>query len=313
MPHRAPMRDVVLIANPRAGQGGPEKRREALGRFLRLLEERGVRAEVRTTTGPRDATRLAAEAVRGGALELIVSGGDGTINEAIQGLVGLVGLVGADFKLALWPRGTANVLGRELAIPTRLDALADVVAAGKARRIHVGCATAEATGDTRYFLLMAGIGLDAAVVRGVRKGLKKYLGEGAYWYSGLERAVLWKPRRFTVEIDGVPHGATFAIIGKGPRYGGNLALTPRARMDRPEFEICLIDSVDRLRFMKLLPYARFGGVPEGLKGVSFFRTSQARAFGEGVEVQADGESIGALPMSFGISPHTIGVVTRGGK
>ena len=81
-------------------------------------------------------------------------------------------------------------------------------------------------------------------------------------------------------------------MGKTPRYGGNLAITPRARLDQPYFEICLIPSVHRLRYLKLLPFAMFGGIPESMKGVSFLRASTARATGDGVLVQIDGELIG---------------------
>src|ERR671936_861615 len=101
------MRSALLIANPKAGRGGPESRREAIPRFCGLMKARGVSVDVRTTTGPYDAARLAAEAARDGFREVIVSGGDGTINEALQGLVGnKVGLV-------LWHSGMEDELDRE--------------------------------------------------------------------------------------------------------------------------------------------------------------------------------------------------------
>ena len=100
------MKKALLIANPNAGQRSPERRHEALERFCELMKARGINLEVQTTAGPRDATRLAAEASRNGYREVIVSGGDGTINEALQGLVG------TGVRLAIWPRGTANVLGQ---------------------------------------------------------------------------------------------------------------------------------------------------------------------------------------------------------
>jgi len=296
------MRSAILIANPKAGRGSAASRHEAIERFCRLLKARGVDVELRNTAGPNDATRLAAEAVREGAGDVIVSGGDGTINEALQGLVG------RRVRLAIWPRGTANVVGRELQLPRQIERLADIVAAGETRRIHVGCATIENTGERRYFLLMAGIGIDAAIVDCVRPALKKRVGVAAFWYSGLETFARWKPKRFFVEVEGREYPATFAAVGKAPHYGGNLAITPRARMDKPEFEICLINSVHRLRYLKLLPFVMFGGVPEGMKGISFLRASKARAFGEGVQAQVDGEIIGRLPMAFSISPHSIEVV-----
>ena len=296
------MRHAVLIANPKAGQGGPEKRLESIQRFRQMLKARGVDVEVRSTQGPNDATRLAAEAAREGFREVIISGGDGTINEALQGLIG------TKARLAIWPRGTANVLGRELKISKNLERVAEIVAQGNAHRVHAGCATIERTGEKRYFLLMAGVGIDAAIVAGTRPALKKRIGEAAFWYAGLEYFARWKPRRFVVEIDGVEHSATFAAIGKAPHYGGNLAITPRARMDRPEFEICMIDSAYRLRCLKLLPFTMFGGIPERAKGVTFAQISRARVTGEGVQAQVDGELIGYLPMTFTISEHSIEIV-----
>jgi len=296
-------RNAILIANPNSGQGSAAGRREAMERFCRLLQARDVNVEVWNTAGPNDATRLAAQAADEGATEVIVSGGDGTINEALQGLIG------TGVRLAIWQRGTANVLGRELKLPRHLERLADIIAAGNTRRIHPGCAHIESTGELRYFLLMAGIGIDAEIVNCVRPGLKKRAGKAAFWYSGLETLTRWKPKQFFVEVDGGQHPATFAAIGKAPRYGGNLAITPRARLDLPEFEICIIDSVNRLRYLKLLRFAIFGGMPETTKEACFMRVSKARAVGDGVHVQVDGELIGQLPMTFSISPHTIEVIS----
>ena len=298
------MRKALLIANPKAGQGGPERRQEALQRFCGLMKARGISVEVRLTAGPRDAASLAAEGVRAGYREVIVSGGDGTINEALQGLVG------SGIRLAVWPRGTANVLGRELGLPRHLEPLADVIAAGNVRRAHVARVTIEKTGEQRHFLLMAGIGIDAAIVDCVRPGLKKRVGKAAFWYSGLENFARWRPKPFVLEIDGQQHSATFAALGKTPRYGGNLAITPRARLDQAHFEISLIQSMHRLRYLKLLPFAMFGGIPETMKGISYLQASEVRATGEDVLVQIDGELIGSLPMTFAVTPHVIEMVTR---
>jgi len=297
------MKKTVLIANPRAGQGGPERRKEAIQRFCALMKARGFDIEVRSTTGPNDATRLAAEAAREGFAEVIVSGGDGTINEALQGLVG------TDVRMAVWPRGTANVLGIELHLPRRIEHLVDVITEGRVLRAHVGRVTIENTGEQRYFLLMAGIGIDAAIVDRVKPGLKKRVGKAAFWYSGLENFALWRPRKFVLEIDGQEHMATFAALGKTPRYGGNLAITPRARLDQPHFEICMIQSTHRLRYLKLLPFTMFGGIPEGMKGMCYLRASEVRATGEGVLAQVDGELIGSLPMTFTMTPHVLEIVT----
>lgn len=295
-------RTVILISNPNAGRGGAQ-RALSVTRFCEYLKAHDVEVELLNTTRPGDATHMAERAARDGVREVIVSGGDGTINEALQGLIG----TGA--RLGIWPCGTANVLARELDLPFGAQAVAEVIARGKQRRIHVGCAINERTGERRYFLLMAGVGLDASIVRRVRPRLKRRVGEAAFWYSGLEHLAGWQPVPFDIEVDGQTFPATFAAIGNAAHYGGNLAITPRARLDQPEFEICIINSRSRIRYLYLLSRAMRGGVKANMAGVRFIRATHARATGD-VLVQADGELIGKLPMTFEIAPHPIEIITQ---
>ena len=295
-------RRAILISNPNAGRS-LERRERDVASFREYLKSRGVEVEVVNTKGPNDAARLAAQAARDGVREVIVSGGDGTINEALQGLVG------TKVKLGIWPKGTANVLARELKIPLNLKGAADVIARGATSIVHVGCAIMEKTDERRYFFLMAGVGLDASVVRHVRPGLKRRVGEAAFWYAGLGHLAHWQPVTFRVEIDGESFPATFAAIGNAPHYGGNLAITPRAHLGQPEFEVCLVDSHSRLHYLYLLTHAmREGGVPTKTRGVRFIRTTRTRVEGDAL-VQVDGELIGSLPMSFEVGPTPIEILT----
>lgn len=296
-------RSAILITNPTSGGGGV-RRQQTVDRFCSLLNARGVVVDVRQTEGPQDATRLAAEAAKAGYREIIVSGGDGTINEAVQALAG------TDVRMSIWPTGTANVLGRELGITANLERTAELIADGPTRRMHIGLARSEATGDGRYFFLMAGVGLDASIVKQVKPELKKRVGKAAFWYSGLEHLAFWKPIPFTLEINGDEYPATFAAVGNAPHYGGNLAVTPNARLGSPEFEICVINSRNRLKFLQLLPYAVIGTEANGIKDITHLRTTNARASGDGVLVQADGELIGELPMTFEVAPVAINIVTK---
>jgi diacylglycerol kinase (ATP) len=294
-------RKAVLISNPNAGRGG-RKRAQEVARFCELLKSRGVAVEVLNTHGPNDAALLAARAASNGVREVIVSGGDGTINEALQGLVG------TDARLAIWPRGTANVLARELKLPFAVDKVAEVIARAHSERIYIGRAIGEATGEQRYFFLMAGVGLDASIVEGVRPRLKRRVGEAAFWYSGIGHLLNWQPVPFQIEVGGETYTATFAAIGKAPHYGGELSITPRARLDEPQFEVCLINSHSRLRYLRLLSRAMRGGLPPDTRGVRYLRAAHARATGD-VLVQVDGEIIGRPPMTFEIAPHSIEVIT----
>jgi YegS/Rv2252/BmrU family lipid kinase len=292
-------RKAVLIYNPNAGRGtDPARPVEA---FRAAARAHGFDVEVRATAGPHDAARLAREAARAGATDIIARGGDGTVHETIQGLVG----TGA--RLLVWPAGTANVLARQLELPRGAAEAAEVLTRGSSRRITLGAATSERTGERRYFFMLAGVGLDASVVGSVRPRLKRRVGEAAFWYAGLGHLAHWVPREFTVEVGGERLPATYAAVGKAPWYGGGLAITPRARLDAEEFEVCIIDTHSRLRYLRLLGQAMRGGAREGTPGVTFRRAARLRCAGD-VGVQADGELIGELPMTFEVVREGLEVI-----
>jgi diacylglycerol kinase (ATP) len=292
-------RKAILISNPRTGRYA--SRRRPVQELASHLETLGIKVDLKLTSRPGEATEFAARAARNGSSDVIVAGGDGTINEAIQGLAGTAA------RLAIIPRGTANVLARELNLPLDDEQAIAVAANGKSRKIYLGLAIDEATNESRHFVLMAGIGLDASVVRRVQPSLKKRIGKGAFWISGFSHLATWNPSPFTLEIEGRSYTGTFAAIGKGARYGGDLAITPRARLDQPEFEICIIQTTSRLRYLRLLSHAMRNGMPRDNPEVTFVKATTVRASGN-VPVQVDGELLGHLPMRFEIAPHSLEVI-----
>lgn len=291
---------AVLISNPKTGRYA-SRRLRPIQDTLTHLRSLGLDVELKLTTRPHEATEIAARAARNGSSDVIVAGGDGTINEAIQGLAG------TKARLAIIPRGTANVLARELGLPLDEEQAATVAARGKSRHIHLGLAIEETTGVSRHFALMAGIGLDASIVRRVQPSLKKRIGKGAFWVSGLSHLATWNPHPFTLEIDGREYTATFAAIGKGARYGGDLVITPDARLDQPEFEVCIIETSSRFRYLRLLSYAMREGMPRNSPEVKFVKAARVKAYGD-AQVQIDGELIGGLPMRFEIAPDSLEVI-----
>ena len=291
---------AILISNPKTGRYA-SRRLRPIQETVSQLKSLGVDVELKLTTRPHEATDIAARAARNGSSDVFVAGGDGTINEVIQGLAG------TKARLGIIPRGTANVLARELGLPLDEQEAAAVAARGKSRRIHLGLAIDETNTVTRHFALMAGIGLDASIVRSVQPSLKKRIGKGAFWISGLSHLASWSPHPFTLEIEGREYTATFAAIGKAPRYGGDLAITPNARLDEPEFEVCMIETANRFRYLRLLSHAMRAGMPRDNPAVRFVKTNKVLARGE-APVQIDGELIGELPMRFEIAPHSLEVI-----
>jgi diacylglycerol kinase (ATP) len=291
---------AILISNPKTGRYA-SRRFRPIQQTVSQLKSLGLDVELRLTTRPHEAIEIAARAARNGSSDVFVAGGDGTINEVIQGLAG------TNARLGIIPRGTANVLARELGLPLDEQEAAAVAARGKSRRIHLGLAIDETNNVSRHFALMAGIGLDASIVRDVRPRLKKRIGKGAFWISGLSHLASWSPHPFTLEIDGREYAGTFAAIGKAPRYGGDLAITPGARLDKPEFEVCIIETSNRFRYLRLLSYAMRAGMPRDNPAVRFVKTKRVLARGD-APVQIDGELIGSLPMRFEIAPHSLEVI-----
>lgn len=293
-------RKVTLISNPKTGRYG-SRRIRPIQELASQLESAGIAVDLKLTAGPGDATNLAASAARNGSSDVIVAGGDGTINEAIQGLAG------TDARLGILPRGTANVLARELGLPIDDQEAIAIAAQGKSRKIYLGLAINETTNEQRHFILMAGIGLDASVVKRVQPSLKKRIGKGAFWLSGFSHLATWNPQPFTLEINGEKYTATFATIGKAARYGGDLAITPGARLDKPEFEICIIQTSSRMRYLRLLSQAMRSGMPRDKPEVCFVTATTVKAHGDAA-VQIDGELLGHLPMRFEIAPHSLEVI-----
>ena len=293
------IRKATLISNPKTGRY--TSRRAPIPELASRLESLGLKVDLRLTSGPGDAAEIAGRVAHNGSSDVIVAGGDGTINEAIQGLAG------TNARLGIIPRGTANVLARELGLPLDDEQALKIAAQGKTREIYLGLAIDETTNERRHFVLMAGIGLDASVVRRVQPSLKKRIGKGAFWISGLSHLATWNPKPFTLEIDDQTYTATFAAIGKSARYGGDLAITTGARLDQREFEICIIRTMSRLRYLRLLSYAIRDGMPRDTPEVKFVKATTVKARGD-AQVQVDGELLGHLPMRFEIAPHSLNVI-----
>ena len=294
------IRKATLISNPKTGRYA-SRRLRPIPELASRLESLGLKVDLRLTRGPGDAAEIAGRVARNGSSDVIVAGGDGTINEAIQGMAG------TNARLGIIPRGTANVLARELGLPLDDEQALQIAVQGKTREIYLGLAIDETTNERRHFALMAGIGLDASVVRRVQPSLKKRIGKGAFWISGLSHLATWNPKPFTLEIDNQNYTATFAAIGKSARYGGDLAITPGARLDQREFEICMIQTMSRLRYLHLLSYAMRDGMPRDSPEVQFVKATSVKAHGD-AQVQVDGELLGHLPMRFEIAPHSLNVI-----
>ena len=288
---------AFIIFNPTAGR----RRRRRLTRALARLAELGVSATVRDTTAPGDARAFAAAAE--GAGIVAVAGGDGTINEAVNGLIVRQG----GPALAIVPLGTANVLAAELGFPDmRPETAAEAIAAGDIRPICLGFA------NGRVFCQMAGIGFDAHVVAGVDVRMKRRIGKLAYVFETLRCLARYRPRYYAVEIDGVRYVAASAVIANGHFYAGRYTCAPDASLDVPVLKACLFLRAGRwhvLRYAFGLLTGRLYRYPDiAIHDAHRVRIVSLDADGEEEPVQGDGDIVTRLPVEITVAPQRLAVV-----
>jgi diacylglycerol kinase family enzyme len=210
-------RRLLLADNPGAGSGSRRLVDEVIARLVAL----GATVQRIASADAAAAQAAMAAAARSGAVDaLIAAGGDGSIRLAAKSAIGTGVPVGAI------PLGTGNVLAHEAGLPRDAEGIAALLAEGEACTVNAGRANGE------LFLLMAGAGFDGRIIAGLDQRLKHRVGKLAYVAPTLA-ALAARPDRLEVEIDGVRHRASWAVIANASRYGGRFLMGPRTRLARP--------------------------------------------------------------------------------
>ncbi len=274
---------LLVIYNPIAGR----RRQRFLSRVIEAMERRGASIRLEPTNARGHAEAMARAAATDGRTDrLVVAGGDGTINEALNGLAG------SALPLAIVPLGTANVLAHELGLGSSARAVADAALDGWPRAVSLG------TVNGRRFSMMAGVGFDAHVVRDVSTRLKRAIGKGAYALETFRQLFAFGSATYEAVIDGVPYRAASVLMCNGHYYGGKFVAAPDARLDRPGFQVVLfLDPGPRatLGYMAALAAGSLHRHPR-VRIVAASRVEIAGPAGE--PVQGDGDVIAHLPAVF---------------
>jgi len=263
-----------------------------LREIVAALERRGCTAVVRRSLGIRDAERLAREAEP--EFDVIAAaGGDGTVNAVANG-------IGENSRpIAVLPLGSANVLARELGLPRRSEALAALLAEAPAGPVWPG-----RIGD-RLFLMMAGVGFDAAVVAAVDPGLKRRIGRLAFLWAILLRLVRYRPPELSVRADGREYSAAALIAAKGRFYAGPFLIAPSGNLAEPTLDLVLFRDGGRIAAMRYLVALPLGRIPRLKSATSLKIRSASICAAEPVAVHADGEIVGELPLEIGVAARPL--------
>jgi diacylglycerol kinase (ATP) len=252
------------------------------------------------TTGPGAAGAIARACLAEGAGLVVAAGGDGTINEVIEGMVY------SRVPLGILPAGTANVLANETGMSTSLEKAARELTHCRAQPISVGRLHASGAGGPRHFLLMAGVGLDARIVYHLSAPLKSKLGKVAYWASAI-KLIGRELEEFDVKIDGRIHNCSFALISKVRNYGGDFEIARDTSLLDDRFEVVLFAGRSSLRYLKYFTAVALKRV-RGIQGVTVLRAQKvclSAPTDPKVHIQVDGEYAGRLPGSIEIVPDAL--------
>ena len=289
----------MIIVNPTAGGG-------RVARLVRSIRERSAReaATVVVTTRAGDAEELAARAAADGVERVVAVGGDGTVQEVVNGLLG--GDRGMP-TIGILPVGTGNDLARSLGLPRRIEDAWDVAFGPSTRRIDV--AQARCGVRTRWFASAGGIGFDAQVAAAMatRSGWQR--GRAGYLLTTLSELRRFSNRRIRLTLDGqtAEHAVLFVAIANGAYYGGGMRIAPDAATDDGALDVCIVGDISRMTAIRQLP-----NLYRGTHG-NHPAVAMARAHGVTIEgdpetlVHLDGEPFGCLPLEVELTASRLTV------
>jgi diacylglycerol kinase (ATP) len=285
----------------------PSAKGEKARHFRRHLDAIATQSALKLTTCPGDAQRLAAKAVSEGFDTIVAAGGDGTLNEVLNGIGDAPR--GVDrARLAVLPLGTVNVFAREVAIPLDPVQAWEIIQRGRELRIDLPSVQYAANGANRrrYFAQLAGAGLDARAIELVRWELKEKNGSLAYVIAGLQ-ALLSSPSKITAAGSQTLEGG-LVLVGNGRLYGGRFQIFPDAHLQDGQLEVCVFPRVNWLTLARCgLPLLVSARVPAAVTRT--FRTSSLVLNSPlPTPFEVDGELIGRLPATFSIAPSRLRVI-----
>jgi YegS/Rv2252/BmrU family lipid kinase len=294
----------VLIANPVSGFGLARSQISLVEAYFR---KHGQVLEVRLTRAAGDAERLARDAASDAFDVIIAGGGDGTINEVLNGMAG------SGKKLAVIPWGTGNVFAKEMRFPKGLGAVCRLILQGRSERMDVGLY------GQRRFLLMVGAGFDAYSLKQLAgQGLKRRLGVIAYAAAGIKAFARYRFPAISLELeDGRKDSGSFVLVSNTSRYGDVLSFTPNATPFDGLLDVFVFRETGRfdtiilgLRYLlRFIIDPNLATPPLGLQRSRIYRTRRLRlSSAKPVLTQVDGEVGVDLPVELAVERAAVDLI-----
>ncbi len=295
-------KNFLIILNPVAG-------RRLQGKFnniVNILQKNNLSVTIRETKyaghGKEIAKEITSENINNDYDMIVAAGGDGTINEVINGIYP------HQIAFGIIPLGTANVLAKEINLGEKANDIADCLINGHSSACWLGNA------NGRYFTLMTSIGLDSLAVAHVSTRLKKIIGKGAYALSFIWQVIKSKNITYQVTSDGKTHSAYNIIITNGRLYGGQYICAPGARLEDKKLYLLLAQRGGRFNALKYAYLMLSQKYPES-HTITMLPMTQAtiKCGHDNIPAQIDGDAISCLPVEVSLSDYTLNLVRPIGK
>ncbi len=306
------MADVLFIVNPASGGGRAAREWSAIEGWL---PSSGLSCEAVLTTRPLEATEIAERAVRQSQPVIVAVGGDGTLNEVVNGFFHNGAPIPTTSRLAMLPLGTGGDFRRTLKIPLDPKAAVQVIRTGIPRRLDAGFVsyqTDDGGTGVRHFINIADAGLGGEVVHRVNNGSKR-LGSATFKVASFMALMTWKNRRMNVVVDGVSHDlkAMQVVVANCQYFGGGMRMAPTASPTDGVFDVILVGDAGKIETLRGIGTIQSGAhLDENNPKYTFLYGKRISvSCNEKVRIDLDGEDPGFLPALFEIQPSAIEFIT----
>src|SRR5579859_988939 len=304
---------VLFIVNPASGGGKTARDWAAIESWL---PSTGIPHETAMTTRPLEAIEIAKAAVRQSRPVVVAVGGDGTLNEVVNGFFHNGAPIPTTSRMAMVPLGTGGDFRRTMRIPLDPRAAIQILSGGIARRLDAGCVTYQdhdGTTGVRHFINIADAGYGGEVVHRVNHSSKR-LGAASFTITALTALLSYRNKPMSVNIDGITHELAHAqqvVVANCQFFGGGMRMAPSASPSDGVFDVILVGDAGKLETIRGMSAIREGKhldqrnpKLELLYGKRISVTSS-----EKVRIDLDGEQPGYLPALFEIQPGAIEFIT----
>lgn len=301
----------MVVVNPCSANGKTGKHWTDLNK---ALDAAGVYYDFTFTEGPKEATKITRNALKNGHDTIVSIGGDGTLNEVINGFFEDGQHINPEARLGVISCGTGGDFVKTAGIPKNHKKAAEVLARGQCKPIDIGRAiytNHQGKTENLYYINVVGLGIDGEIVERVNRTTKAFGGFLSFFWGTLTTLASYQSRRITMEVDGMVRfqgPILFAAVANGQWFGGGMHVAPNAQLDSGQFEIVVIQGLGKAETIRHMPEL-YKGTHINNSKVLCLRGNHVRAFSEErVLLDIDGEQPGMLDAELVLVPNALNLI-----